>query len=111
MVPVNKQFDSDYPVEKDAAEKFFYEEFKLSSLELHNLEEIEQMIEQKSYTKKRVDDSLDYLYKLQHRLREIKQIEAEFEGEKNYNINQALLRIKRLTGTLETINTQNLDAS
>ncbi len=109
MVPVEERFDSDYPVEKDAAEKFFYEEFKLSSLELHNLEEIEQMIEHKSYTKKRIDDSLDYLYKLQHRLYEVKQIEAEFEGDKNYNVNQALLRIKRLAQTLENIDTRMLD--
>lgn len=110
MVPVDGLYDDyDYPVEKDAAERFFYEEFKLSSLELHNLEEIERMIEHKSYTKKRIDDSLDYLYKLQHRLHEVKRIESQYEGEENYNVNQALARIRHLTQVLENIDTDVLE--
>jgi hypothetical protein len=94
--------DEDFP-DDETLKKQNYEEFRLNSVQEHNLKEIEQSLKNKKVNGDNKKDILDYLQDLYTELSIIKKDEYQYEGEQNFNINRELQRIKKLIETVEKI--------
>lgn len=97
---VSELSEYDFPPDDESLQRLHYDRYVLADIDRSNLIDIEATLARHCYTRKGLNDSLNYLENLQHQLQDIRRFENQYASNQSYMTERMLKLIAILINRL-----------